>query len=69
MAGEFTCLSGDRLGDGAESEDWQVYVWGSNSSHQLGEGTEEKILVPKLTRAFGHVDQVSTFKRTLFSVI
>ncbi|KAL4227433.1 putative E3 ubiquitin-protein ligase herc1 [Mactra antiquata] len=29
-----------------------VYVWGSNSTHQLAEGSEEKILSPKLSTTF-----------------
>lgn len=36
-----------------------VYVWGSNSSHQLAEGNQEKILTPKLGSSFTDVQQVS----------
>ena len=36
----------------------EVYVWGSNSSHQLGEGSQEKVTTPKLTAAFGDCQQV-----------
>ncbi|KAH9513369.1 putative E3 ubiquitin-protein ligase herc1 [Bulinus truncatus] len=35
-----------------------VYVWGSNSSHQLAEGSQEKILTPKLTTIFADCQQV-----------
>ncbi|KAK5649906.1 hypothetical protein RI129_000935 [Pyrocoelia pectoralis] len=34
-----------------------VYVWGSNSSHQLAEGTQEKIVVPIKSKAFNQVQQ------------
>ena len=36
----------------------EVYVWGSNSSHQLAEGTQEKIMQPKQSSAFENVQQV-----------
>ncbi|KAK7862054.1 hypothetical protein R5R35_011478 [Gryllus longicercus] len=35
-----------------------VYVCGSNSSHQVAEESQEKILVPRLARAFTQVQQV-----------
>lgn len=35
-----------------------VYVWGSNSSHQLAEGTLEKILQPKLAQGFSDAQMV-----------
>ena len=35
-----------------------VYVWGSNSSHQLAEGTLEKILHPKLAQGFSDAQMV-----------
>ncbi|EDO26012.1 predicted protein, partial [Nematostella vectensis] len=35
----------------------EVYVWGSNSSHQLAEGSMDKILVPKLATSFGSAQQ------------
>lgn len=43
---------------GTSSGSCDVYVWGSNSSHQLAEGTHDKILTPKLTHAFTSVQQV-----------
>ncbi|XP_021933596.1 probable E3 ubiquitin-protein ligase HERC1 isoform X3 [Zootermopsis nevadensis] len=36
----------------------EVYVCGSNSSHQVAEESQEKILVPRLSRAFTQVQQV-----------
>ncbi|KAL3866609.1 hypothetical protein ACJMK2_043893 [Sinanodonta woodiana] len=36
------------------SETSEAYVWGSNSSHQLAEGNQEKILTPKHTTAFSN---------------
>uniref|UniRef100_A0A3B4FHE4 Hect domain and RLD 7 n=1 Tax=Pundamilia nyererei TaxID=303518 RepID=A0A3B4FHE4_9CICH len=44
--------STDAAAPGTESNTVMVYVWGSNSSHQLAEGTLEKILLPKLTQGF-----------------
>lgn len=35
-----------------------VYVWGSNTSDQLAEGSLEKILTPKIASAFGECQQV-----------
>lgn len=35
-----------------------VYVWGSNSSHQLAEGSTDKITIPKLANAFENVQMV-----------
>ncbi len=42
-----------------------VYVWGSNSSHQLAEGNVEKILTPKRAAAFSNVQQVRVFTAKL----
>ncbi|XP_033110692.1 probable E3 ubiquitin-protein ligase HERC1 [Anneissia japonica] len=39
-------------------ETTEVYVWGSNSSHQLAEGSQEKILQPKLAPSFANPQQV-----------
>lgn len=36
-----------------------VYVWGSNSSHQLAEGSQEKILLPIKSNIFNQVQQVN----------
>lgn len=37
----------------------EVYVWGSNSSHQLAEDVQEKISSPKLAKNLTYVEQVS----------
>ena len=42
------------------AEQCDVYVWGSNSSHQLAEGSQEKVMQPKLATAFESVRQVRT---------
>ncbi|KAI8481810.1 putative E3 ubiquitin-protein ligase herc1, partial [Branchiostoma belcheri] len=42
------------------TENSEVYVWGSNSSHQLAEGSQEKILQPKLSPAFANAQTVSS---------
>ena len=47
-------------------EECEVYVWGSNNSHQLAEGSQEKILAPKLTSSFSYVQQVSTLFFSFF---
>ncbi|XP_028298817.1 probable E3 ubiquitin-protein ligase HERC1 isoform X3 [Gouania willdenowi] len=57
MASDYsrTCVNPDGIQTGEApmvSETCEVYVWGSNSSHQLVEGTQEKILQPKLAASF-----------------
>lgn len=47
----------------------EVYIWGSNSSHQLGEGSQEKVIIPKLTTAFGDCQQVHLVYKNNFSNI
>ncbi|XP_059169765.1 probable E3 ubiquitin-protein ligase HERC1 isoform X3 [Physella acuta] len=42
----------------SQSSPASVYVWGSNSSHQLAEGSQEKILTPKITTVFADCQQV-----------
>ena len=54
------------IGDSCEeandtNESCDVFVWGSNSSHQLADSTPDKILAPKLTHAFSSVQQVGYF--------
>jgi len=46
-----------------------VYVWGSNSSHQLAEGTLEKILLPKLTQGFSDAQMVRLLKSVELTLI
>uniref|UniRef100_A0A3P9K585 Hect domain and RLD 7 n=1 Tax=Oryzias latipes TaxID=8090 RepID=A0A3P9K585_ORYLA len=43
---------------GSETDAVMVYVWGSNSSQQLAEGTLEKILLPKVTQGFSDAQMV-----------
>lgn len=63
MASDYsrTCVSPDSIQTGETpvvSETCEVYVWGSNSSHQLVEGTQEKILQPKLASSFADAQTV-----------
>lgn len=63
MASDYsrTCASPDSIQTGEApmvSETCEVYVWGSNSSHQLVEGTQEKILQPKLAPSFADAQTV-----------
>ena len=69
-----TCMSPDENRNSAASENsnncsghgttpmssdiGDIYVWGSNSSHQLAEGNQEKILQPKQATIFNAVQQV-----------
>ncbi|XP_068430797.1 probable E3 ubiquitin-protein ligase HERC1 isoform X3 [Clinocottus analis] len=53
---------------GSESDTVMVYVWGSNSSHQLAEGTLEKILLPKLTQGFSDAQMIEAGQYCTFSV-
>lgn len=46
----------------------EVYIWGSNSSHQLGEGSQEKVIIPKLTTAFGDCQQIEAGQFCTFVV-
>uniref|UniRef100_A0AAV2IR35 RCC1-like domain-containing protein n=1 Tax=Knipowitschia caucasica TaxID=637954 RepID=A0AAV2IR35_KNICA len=51
-----------------DSDTVMVYVWGSNSSHQLAEGTLEKILLPKLTQGFSDAQMIEAGQYCTFSV-
>ncbi|XP_053543730.1 probable E3 ubiquitin-protein ligase HERC1 isoform X7 [Ictalurus punctatus] len=46
----------------------KVFVWGSNSSHQLAEGTLEKILQPKLAQGFSDAQVIEAGQYCTFSV-
>ncbi|XP_048583459.1 probable E3 ubiquitin-protein ligase HERC1 isoform X5 [Nematostella vectensis] len=46
----------------------EVYVWGSNSSHQLAEGSMDKILVPKLATSFGSAQQIEAGQYCTFVI-
>uniref|UniRef100_A0A0L8HTX3 HECT-type E3 ubiquitin transferase n=1 Tax=Octopus bimaculoides TaxID=37653 RepID=A0A0L8HTX3_OCTBM len=68
-----TCMSPDenRNTEGNSSvfgANCEVYVWGSNSSHQLGEGSQEKVTTPKLTSAFGDCQQIEAGQFCTFVV-
>ncbi|XP_076014530.1 putative E3 ubiquitin-protein ligase HERC1 isoform X2 [Genypterus blacodes] len=58
----------DASAAGAEDDTVMVYVWGSNSSHQLAEGTLEKILLPKLTQGFSDAQMIEAGQYCTFSV-
>ncbi|CAH0559022.1 unnamed protein product [Brassicogethes aeneus] len=45
-----------------------VYVWGSNSSHQLAEGNQEKILLPVKSKVFSQVQQIEAGLYCTFSI-
>ncbi|XP_077870271.1 putative E3 ubiquitin-protein ligase HERC1 [Saccoglossus kowalevskii] len=62
LASEYakTCISPDenkncsKENSNIVSENCEVFVWGSNSSHQLAEGSQEKILQPKMAPSFSN---------------
>ncbi|XP_036385733.1 probable E3 ubiquitin-protein ligase HERC1 isoform X2 [Megalops cyprinoides] len=62
-----SCSAGSAT-PGAESDAVMVYVWGSNSSHQLAEGTLEKILQPKLAQGFSDAQMIEAGQYCTFSV-
>jgi E3 ubiquitin-protein ligase HERC1 len=45
-----------------------VYVWGSNSSHQLAEGNQEKILLPVKSKMFTQAQQVEAGQYCTFAI-
>ena len=53
------CPSERKQNSMSVSENSEVYVWGSNSSHQLAEGSQEKIIQPKLAGLFAQSQQVN----------
>ncbi|XP_078055944.1 putative E3 ubiquitin-protein ligase HERC1 [Mustelus asterias] len=73
MASDYsrTCASPDSLQSGdapVVSETCEVYVWGSNSSHQLVEGTQEKILQPKLASSFADAQTIEAGQYCTFVI-
>lgn len=46
-----------------------MYVWGSNSSHQLAEGTLEKILQPKLAQGFSDAQMVRQVNSAVIGMV
>ncbi|KAL3277276.1 hypothetical protein HHI36_012626 [Cryptolaemus montrouzieri] len=45
-----------------------VFVWGSNSSHQLAEGNQEKILLPLKSKIFTQVQQIEAGQYCTFAI-
>ncbi|KAL7980305.1 hypothetical protein Chor_014634 [Crotalus horridus] len=73
MASDYsrTCASPDSIQTGETpivSETCEVYVWGSNSSHQLVEGTQEKILQPKLAPSFSDAQTIEAGQYCTFVI-
>ncbi|CAG5849679.1 unnamed protein product [Menidia menidia] len=73
MASDYsrTCVSPDSIQAGEApvvSETCEVYVWGSNSSHQLVEGTQEKILQPKLAASFADAQTIEAGQYCTFVI-
>ncbi|XP_041442593.1 probable E3 ubiquitin-protein ligase HERC1 isoform X2 [Xenopus laevis] len=73
MASDYsrTCASPDSIQTGENpvvSETCEVYVWGSNSSHQLVEGTQEKILQPKLAPCFSDAQTIEAGQYCTFVI-
>ncbi|XP_028637266.1 probable E3 ubiquitin-protein ligase HERC1 [Grammomys surdaster] len=73
MASDYsrTCASPDSIQTGDTpivSETCEVYVWGSNSSHQLVEGTQEKILQPKLAPSFSDAQTIEAGQYCTFVI-
>ncbi|XP_012822330.1 probable E3 ubiquitin-protein ligase HERC1 isoform X6 [Xenopus tropicalis] len=73
MASDYsrTCASPDSIQSGENpvvSETCEVYVWGSNSSHQLVEGTQEKILQPKLAPCFSDAQTIEAGQYCTFVI-
>ncbi|XP_031681979.1 probable E3 ubiquitin-protein ligase HERC1 isoform X1 [Oncorhynchus kisutch] len=63
-----SCSAGSASPGGVENDAVMVYVWGSNSSHQLAEGTLEKILQPKLAQGFSDAQMIEAGQYCTFSV-
>ncbi|XP_063305478.1 probable E3 ubiquitin-protein ligase HERC1 isoform X3 [Pelobates fuscus] len=73
MASDYsrTCASPDSIQTGESpvvSETCEVYVWGSNSSHQLVEGTQEKILQPKVAPCFSDAQTIEAGQYCTFVI-
>uniref|UniRef100_A0A8D2LRJ6 HECT-type E3 ubiquitin transferase n=1 Tax=Varanus komodoensis TaxID=61221 RepID=A0A8D2LRJ6_VARKO len=73
MASDYsrTCASPDSIQTGDAplvSETCEAYVWGSNSSHQLVEGTQEKILQPKLAPSFSDAQTIEAGQYCTFVI-
>ncbi|KAI7795921.1 putative E3 ubiquitin-protein ligase HERC1-like [Triplophysa rosa] len=64
-----SCSAGSSASTASENDAVMVYVWGSNSSHQLAEGTLEKILQPKLAQGFSDAQMIEAGQYCTFSVL
>ncbi|KAK4883685.1 hypothetical protein RN001_007004 [Aquatica leii] len=53
---------------GTISQNSEVYIWGSNSSHQLAEGSEEKIIVAVKSKSFNQVRQAEAGQYCTFII-
>lgn len=53
---------------GETNESSDVFVWGSNSSHQLAEGNQEKIMIPIKSKVFQQVQQVEAGQYCTFII-
>ncbi|XP_030832727.1 probable E3 ubiquitin-protein ligase HERC1 isoform X3 [Strongylocentrotus purpuratus] len=72
LASEYarTCISPDdkKPNSLVVSENSEVFVWGSNSSHQLAEGSQEKILLPKMAISFAESQQIEAGQYCTFVI-
>lgn len=60
------CSSADVAAEAARKSD--IYVWGSNSSHQLAEGNQEKINVPVKSKTLYNVQQAEAGQYCTFII-
>ncbi|XP_007895403.2 probable E3 ubiquitin-protein ligase HERC1 [Callorhinchus milii] len=68
LALDCLCSTSSHNSQSRESESSTVYVWGSNSSHQLAEGTLEKILQPKLAHGFANAQTIEAGQYCTFAI-
>ncbi|XP_069780317.1 probable E3 ubiquitin-protein ligase HERC1 isoform X3 [Narcine bancroftii] len=68
LALDCLCSTSSHNSQSPDCETRAVYVWGSNSSHQLAEGTLEKILQPKLAHGFANAKTIEAGQYCTFAV-
>ncbi|XP_067888510.1 probable E3 ubiquitin-protein ligase HERC1 isoform X6 [Heterodontus francisci] len=68
LALDCLCSTSSQNSQSRDSETSAVYVWGSNSSHQLAEGTLEKILQPKLAHGFSNAQTIEAGQYCTFAI-
>ncbi|XP_051890412.1 LOW QUALITY PROTEIN: probable E3 ubiquitin-protein ligase HERC1 [Pristis pectinata] len=68
LALDCLCSTSSHNSQSHDCETSAVYVWGSNSSHQLAEGTLEKILQPKLALGFANAKTIEAGQYCTFAV-